>query len=75
MITENGDQTGLRTDGWYLNVRPIVAHNPLDLFKSLGQQPVELSGKYSGITGDDQLALSDFAYQQRCKSFWSEPTF
>lgn len=57
MVAKNGNETRLRADRGYLNVRPVVAHNALDLFESLGKQPVKLAREDRGVSRYDQLAL------------------
>lgn len=57
MITKDRDQTCLRTDRGYLDIRPIIAHDCLDLFEPFRKQPIELSRQNGGISRDDKLAL------------------
>lgn len=57
MITKHRNQARLRSYSWYLNIRPVVAHDRFELFDPFREQPIEFTWEDRRVARNDELAL------------------
>lgn len=62
MVAKDGDEARLRPNRGHLYIGPVITHDPLDFFETLGKKPVEFSWKDRSVARNDEFALNTSQY-------------